>query len=269
MADQAGTKSPSQTGYVPSDYSNTSWEILDDVRLSEDFEPMDVEVLDPGASVVDPFFRDYGGRSKEQGSRRWHVPDDSEYTQQINSRREAEAESERRQSLLPEEIEAIKAHAFAAGVEHATRESSAAHAVQVEQQTQRLAQLLSELQQQLEQTKTQAQKDCVALALEVSRFIIQGAVEVNPEYIVSLVKEAVEQSGSAAIKRIRVSPADMEFIEFISLKESFKQLQGRWEFEADQTITSGCVVDTSAGEVDFRLDQAWERVRDKIVKVTR
>ena len=34
-----------------------------------------------------------------------------------------------------------------------------------------------------------------------------------------------------------------------------------WTFEPDESIHIGCVVVTAAGEVDFNLDKAWERIR--------
>jgi flagellar biosynthesis/type III secretory pathway protein FliH len=48
-----------------------------------------------------------------------------------------------------------------------------------------------------------------------------------------------------------------------------KEYDGSWSFVQDETIRAGCVVETSSGEVDFRLDQAWERIKDNVVKVLR
>ena len=89
---------------------------------------------------------------------------------------------------------------------------------------------------------------------------------INPEYITQIVKEAVRSVGGASILRVRVSPEDMEFIKVVGLSEQLGELAKGWAFEADATIKSGCIVDSSAGEADFQLDRAWERIRAGVIK---
>src|SRR5690606_16120529 len=117
--------------------------------------------------------------------------------------------------------------------------------------------VLKDLARQIEERITQTEKDAVALALEISKKIIDTTVEVNPEYLVHIVREALGQAGAAAIRKIRVSPQDYEFIEVVGLRRQFES-EGSWDFEADETIRSGCIVETSGGEIDFQLDRAWE-----------
>jgi len=53
----------------------------------------------------------------------------------------------------------------------------------------------------------------------------------------------------------------------MGIARMLKEYDGTWLFEADEGIKSGCVVETSAGVVDFQLDQAWERVAGNVVRV--
>ena len=113
------------------------------------------------------------------------------------------------------------------------------------------------------------ERHAVELAVDMARNIIEGAVEINPEYIIPIIREAIQMAGGATIERVRVSPEDMEFIEVIGVAKRLKEHDGSWNFEADPEIKSGCVVDTSAGQVDYQLDQAWARARDEVLKLTR
>lgn len=270
MAEQSEASSNlSQADYVSSSYSDGSWEIVGETKQTDEFEPMDVEVIDRGGFGADPFFQDYGGIGKEKGARRWHLPEESDYTAKINKKKEAALEADRSQSFTPEQLEQIKAEAFAAGATQAQAQAQAAHAAELASIGQRITTMLSDLQTQNLEQLQENEKQCVELALEVSKLIIQHAVEVNPEYIVELVKEAIRHSGSAAIKTVRVSPSDLEFIEYINLKEKLKESGGAWKFEADPSVSSGCIIDSSAGEIDYQMDHAWQRVKDKVVKVIR
>ena len=113
------------------------------------------------------------------------------------------------------------------------------------------------------------ERQAVELALQVARKIIEQAVEINPEYIIPIIREAITSSGSAIIRKVRISPQDMEFVEYAGLRKQLKEFDGSWDFEADESIRSGCIVETSASQIDYQLDKAWERVRDQVVKVIR
>jgi flagellar biosynthesis/type III secretory pathway protein FliH len=106
----------------------------------------------------------------------------------------------------------------------------------------------------------------VKLAVEIGEKIVGHAVEINPEYITNIVRQALGKAGGAAIKTVRVSPQDLEFIQVVGVAKQLKEFDGTWAFEADDTIRAGCVVSTSAGEVDFQIDKAWERMRDAVLK---
>jgi flagellar biosynthesis/type III secretory pathway protein FliH len=61
----------------------------------------------------------------------------------------------------------------------------------------------------------------------------------------------------------------MEFIEVVGVKKNLRGFDGTWNFESDPTIKSGCVVESSAGEIDFQLDKAWERIQTAVVRAAR
>ena len=80
-------------------------------------------------------------------------------------------------------------------------------------------------------------------------------------------REALKYAGTASIKKVKVSAQDLEFIEVMGLSKKLKEFDGSWAFEADENLKSGCVIETSAGEVDFNLEKSWERIAESVVRI--
>ncbi|MEN9845394.1 MAG: Flagellar assembly protein FliH [Pseudomonadota bacterium] len=121
----------------------------------------------------------------------------------------------------------------------------------------------SQIQQEVEALERRA----VEFALQVARKLVGTIVEINPEYILQVIKDAVKLTGGATIKAIRVSPQDLEFLTMLSPDRQFKEFDGSWSFQADDTIRAGCVVETSSGEIEVDLDKTWERIKESVTKV--
>ncbi|MCB0339351.1 MAG: hypothetical protein KDD53_07090, partial [Bdellovibrionales bacterium] len=131
----------------------------------------------------------------------------------------------------------------------------------------RISEVFEDLSKQLSEKLAVIEQQAVQLAIEVSRKIVDTTVEIQPEYLIEVIREGLKHTGAATISKIRVSPQDMEFINVIGISKQFKEHDGSWSFEADDSIRSGCVIETSAGEIDYRLDEAWKRVQDSVLKV--
>lgn len=252
-----------QSSYEESAYADSSWEVLGDLVKNDTFTPMEITVLGGGAPLVDPMFADYGGRTEigHGGS--------FQYGGGTAATEKEDPNEKRRIKILPEELEAkleeARRSAYAAGKAEAEQA-----AVQRSTATeQRLHGVLQDLVGQINESLERMEKDSVNLSLHVAQKIINQAVEINPEYIVPLVRDGIAHAGGATIKRVRVSPQDMEFIEVVGVARQLKEFDGSWHFEADASVKNGCIVDTSAGEIDFQLDRAWERVRDNVVKTVK
>lgn len=259
----------SQTDYTPSDFSNASWEVLGELVDNTEFQPMEIKALNGGEVPVDPMFRDYGGVPRERSEKRWHLP------AHLAVRNEAEQGAENTdpktipQSLTEYDLDNIRAEAYARGREEALAESAATQLERVARIEDSIATLVKDLSNQVKAESLQAEANAVQLAVEISSKIINSAVEINPEYIVELVHEALTLSGGAKVRKIRVSPQDFEYLEYAGIRKKLTQVEGDWDFEADATIRAGCILESSSGEVNFELDKAWERVRDNVVKVLR
>jgi len=268
----AGTKQEttplSQGSYRETPYQDSSWEIIGEDIRHEHFVPMDVEVFSYEEASVDAMFADFGGRSKAgDGGKRWHLPEHLAYqSEEEKSKKNAQEEQ---LSFTPAQLEEIKSAAREEGRRLAVEEIAMRQQEKLSQIERHLAETLNDLTKQLREHQERLERDCVDLAIKIARKIIDGAVEINPEYIIPIVREALQLAGGAAIQKVRISPQDMEFIELVGISRHLKEYDGSWQFEADSTIRAGCVIETSAGEIDYQLDQAWERVQDNILKVVR
>ncbi|MBX7139132.1 MAG: flagellar assembly protein FliH [Oligoflexia bacterium] len=272
MAEEQGftaeTSGPNQTDYRPTEYADASWEIVGAVSDVQTFEPLPIEVIPEERLKVDPMFRDYGG-IPDQKLQRWHLP---EHLALEQNRKHEEVELD--PELAPQTMTKRELDQLLQAERERGRAEAGAEAEQI--LNQKLSEIkegfinvLQDLNRQITEHAHQTEVEAVNLALAISKRIINQAVEINPEYIRPIIDEALELGGGSAVKKVRVSPPDLEFINYAGIAEQLKSAESHWQFEADPTIKSGCVLETVAGEVDFQLDQTWERVKEHIVKVIR
>ena len=254
-----------QASYQETAYADASWEVVGEPPGEEVFLPMEVSRA-PGASqMIDPMFADYGGLSDAAKVQRWHLPEG----EGVETVADSNQEEEDLIKLREEEIEEIKRQAFEEGHKSAMEGEVVKNAERMMGIEQRLGSMISDLNTQLVEHQRLVEVNAVQFSLDVSKKLLDTAVEINPEYITEIVKEAISNSGAASIKKIRVSPEDLEFISLIGLEKRIKEFDGSWQFEPDSSINAGCVIESSAGEIDYQLDLAWERVKDSVMKVIR
>ena len=254
-----------QASYQETAYADASWEVIGEPPGEEIFLPMEVSRVPATSKMIDPMFADYGGLSDAAKVQRWHLPEG----EGVESAADNDQEEEDLVKLREEEIEEIKRQAFEAGHKSAMEGEVVKNAERMMGIEQRLGSMINDLNTQLIEHQKNVEKNAVKFSLDVSKKLLDTAVEINPEYITEIVEEALLNSGTASIRKIRVSPEDMEFISLIGLEKRIKEFDGSWKFEADTTINSGCVIESSAGEIDYQLDLAWARVKDSVMKVIR
>lgn len=257
----------SQREYRETPYEDQSWEVLGERNPQESFLPMEVQFLRVETAREDPMFVDFGGKIDSSAKMFRHKSPEEAAREAANER--SETSGPPKISILPEELEALKREAYAAGEAAVRAELEAAHQQQLQALQQGITGVLQDMAGQVAQHVELLERGAVELALDISKKIVGHAVEINPEYVGQVVREALDKVGSARIRRVRVSPEDLEFIEIVGINQYLKEQSREWQFEGDATVKSGCIVDTTAGQIDYQLDQAWERMKDNIVKVVR
>jgi len=253
--------------YRPTKYADTGWPIVGEFRNNNEFEPMEFRTVSNEDFSLDPMFDDFGGSIGGSEVRRHGVSDTASYspTKRVNSE-EIEAEVTRRlqarQAQLTEQVATARAQGFEEGKQSALADTQA----MLQESEQRYQAILQDLGVQLNESIGAVEQHAVKLALQISEKLVGSTVDINPEYIVPIVKEALKLAGTATIRSVKVSPQDFEFLSMIEQRGDIKGSEDAWRFEADQSIRAGCVVQMVGGEVDYRLDQAWERIREQIMR---
>ncbi len=260
----------SQITYKGTPYEDCSWELVGEFHNQNSFEPSSFAVLDGRTMIADPMFADYGGVPPAGDQVRFHGggggrfdPNRRQVLSMEEDQKAAEQIADQLRAEHGRELEAVRAEAFQEGRLAAVEELDERMKV-IEG---RYATVLEDVGQQISENLKTMEHQAVNLAIQISQKLIGTVVEINPEYILGIVREAIKLAGGAIIRSIRVSPQDHEFLSLLSLPKQFKDYDGTWNFEADESVKSGCVVMTSGGEVDFQIDPAWERIKDKVVKV--
>jgi flagellar assembly protein FliH len=139
---------------------------------------------------------------------------------------------------------------------------------QVQQQLEeRYSLLWEDMQAQLDEALHINERKAVELALQIAKRLVGDVVQDRRDYIQQVISEAIKMTAGAEISTIRVSPSDYEFLKLQGYGDTKKFIAGEAiSFTSDESIKAGCVLVTSAGEVDFDLDKAWERIRAKVLQ---
>lgn len=255
----------SVASYKETSYEDATFEIVGTPPSNEEFVPLSMAVMNRTQRQNDPMFFDFGGMRTEESSI-WHLPETVQYLS-AEKKQHVEDVKAKEEEKLANRIEEIKQQAFSEGTQQGITQAKVEFDEKLKIIQTQMTQVLNDLQIQLVERTTQIEKSAVELSLALAEKIIHHAVEINPEYIVPVIEEALGLCGGAIIKKVRVSPEDLEFISVVGLSNSFKQQDGTWEFVADDTIRAGCVVETSAGEVEYDISKAWERTKSSVTAV--
>ncbi|MEK7355206.1 MAG: FliH/SctL family protein [Bdellovibrionota bacterium] len=113
----------------------------------------------------------------------------------------------------------------------------------------------------------------VRLCFYMAKRIAMDEVADRRELILNVVSQAIQNAQSEEELTIRVSPADLQFIEQMKekLTKEFEPLK-RAKLEAsDEIRDGGCVVETNYGNVDAtveqRIEKLWDAIAGKLPKV--
>lgn len=141
---------------------------------------------------------------------------------------------------------------------------------QTMQQTLEKAQeIVERAEQEARQMILDAEREIVEIALAVARRVLAREIEENPTAILPIVKEALGKVRDQEQIIIRVNPEDYEMV--LMAKRDLQLMVGRENavsVAADHIVPSGgCVIDTSLGTVDARLDTKLELVYKAIQEV--
>ena len=119
-----------------------------------------------------------------------------------------------------------------------------------------------------EELTTQLEHDAAELAFRLSEQVLAGALDVQPERVIDVARNALRRVSDRRRVVLLVNPADLEVIS--GSVESLKGELGGIEHcdvQSDRRIDRGGVIlRTEAGEVDVTIDSQVERAREIVAE---
>lgn len=152
-----------------------------------------------------------------------------------------------------EDVERIQQEAWKEGYAAGYEEGSARGRMEAAE----LFQVLQAMDDSLKQLDQEVADELQALALEVARQVVRDTLEVKPESVLNVIREALNQLPQQAAT-IRVNPADGELIRHY-LGEQHAGV-GHRLVEDEDIARGGCVVDSAGSQVDAQITTRWRRV---------
>lgn len=154
------------------------------------------------------------------------------------------------------------AEGYVQGAAHARLEAQkeihAFMSQQGEQAAKEMAQMISSLQTQLITLEQAAAEQVLVLACELARQIMRHEVQVHPQTLLPVIKEALGQVlAESKTMRLRLNPQDMAQIEGPLGKEL---ADTSLSLVPDPSIgRGGCVLEASSVTVDATMEGRWRR----------
>lgn len=119
------------------------------------------------------------------------------------------------------------------------------------------------------ETKHEAQKSIVPIALKAAQKIVSEQIRLHPETIVSIVKNALGSVSQHKKFRILVSKADKDAMETNKpeLEKVLPQLE-TLEIEARSDIPQGsCRIETEKGVINADIDRQWKALEEALKRM--
>ncbi len=121
---------------------------------------------------------------------------------------------------------------------------------------------LESIAKRYQEFQAAAERNVVRLAIAIAERIVKQRVVVENEVVVRQIQEAMKRVVGVERVRIRINPADEEFVrahrtELLTSADAVRELT----LEADETIERGsCVLESDAGNVDASITTQLERI---------
>jgi flagellar assembly protein FliH len=162
------------------------------------------------------------------------------------------------------EAEQIRAQARAAGEAEGRADGLAAARAEVDTALAAMASALAELEQLREQLVSELEHDAAELALRLSEQVLAGALDVEPERVLDVARNALRRVTERRHVVLVVNPADLEILSdsVATLKAELGGIES-CDVQSDRRVgRGGVILRTDAGEIDARIEAGLERARE-------
>lgn len=154
-----------------------------------------------------------------------------------------------------EEIEHIQQQAYQEGFATGMRDGRA----QGDAFSLHMKDLLAELDRSLQRFESAMADDILQLSLEIARQLVRQSIRINPELILTVVREAIESLPQLTEHPILIlHPEDANTVRQML---AYEYQESVWRVVEDPHMErGGCRVETSESEIDATLEGRWKRI---------
>lgn len=135
----------------------------------------------------------------------------------------------------------------------------------VEEFSLELAQLLNVTEQRLAEWKIQTEDRLATVAIEIARRALAREMELHPESVLDMARQAFAEVPEANRYRLRLSPAALGLV--AAQREALERglmAHQSLEIVSDPDIAQGCIVESDAGVVDAQIETYLQRIEDQL-----
>lgn len=161
------------------------------------------------------------------------------------------------------EAGAIRSEAIESGRAEGRREGLAAAEAGTTAALAALQAATVRLEETIEERTRQLEREAVELAIEIAGRIVGITVELRPELVLSVVAGALRSNGSQGRVVVELNPDDLDLV--LAGIDDTPGWGGRVDLIPERRIPrGGCVVTSSDGETDGRIEVMLERAADVV-----
>ena len=157
--------------------------------------------------------------------------------------------------------------AYLVGLQEGKDAGFAASKAEIDVQVEQMKQLISSTAEQISAASAVMGKDLLSLAIELAEAMLKARIAIDPEVILPIVQEAIDQLPSVQQPaQIMVNPEDADILKNRIGEELSKT---GWRVTADHHIErGGCRLETGQNSVDATLATRWDRLTAVLKKTT-
>lgn len=125
--------------------------------------------------------------------------------------------------------------------------------------------IASAFENALEMTDQKVEEDILALALDIAKLMLKTKIEVDPEVILPVVRDAIHYLPHVQKPaRIIVHQDDARILRDQLGEELSDQV---WQIQEDNNIErGGCLVETGENQIDATNEMRWKRISDALAQ---
>ncbi|PLS01461.1 FliH/SctL family protein [Neobacillus cucumis] len=162
------------------------------------------------------------------------------------------------------ELETIRQQGWSEGYDQGRQTAETDYSSKV----QLAKEILAKAYKEKEEIIHEAEPFVIELSVQIASKIIQKELETKPEVLIEMIKQNLVYSNERSMISICVSPEDFSFVQ-AQRNQLLEMLEGQIEVKIlpEHSIEKGgCVIRTSYGSIDARLDVQLKEIKQALLK---